>query len=317
MILSLFPIHRPRIGICISASSLSAVALRRPWFRMPIVKQVLERPLPCGLLKVSTTVPHMTDLDAFANELRALTEGLNERIVALSLPNRAMHMGVFTFDRFPRDLEEREGLIKWRFREDLNLTIGDARVMMQIFPSGTSTQVLAMVVRQTILDQYEEACGRAGLIPASMGFSHVQLIGLYRRLMKGNRRLCVMQWADDEFVLLLFDQGKPVFLRTKSMISGRQDLRHELIGTIQYMADQTATADKAIESSFPLYLISNRSKESITQLLGGEVSVKVPGTQGEWQIEIVPFGWESVPVHFNSQMGSLNGLSAIATVVGQ
>ena len=154
---TLFPIHRPRVGISVSASALSLVALRRPWFRRPIVKQVVERSLPSGLLKVSATEPHITDLDAFVQELRALTEGLSERTVALSVPNRAMHMGVFAFDRFPDAPEERAGLIKWRFREDLNLTIGDARVMMQIFPAGTRTQVLAVAVRQTILDQYEEA----------------------------------------------------------------------------------------------------------------------------------------------------------------
>jgi len=283
---------------------------------MPIVEQVLERPLPGGLLKVSTTEPHMTDVDAFAKELRELTEGLSERTIALSLPNRAMHMGVFAFDRFPHDPEEREGLIKWRFREDLNLTIGDGRVMMQIFPAGRGTQVLAMAVRQTILDQYEAVCSRAGLIPASIGFSYIQLIGLYRRLMKGHRRVCVMQWADDEFVLLLFDQGKPVFLRTRSMTGRTHDLRRELVGTLQYMADQATTAHEAGESSFPLYLISSQSKESITQLLGGEATVKVPGPQGGWQIEIVPLGWDSVPAHLNNQTGSLNGLSAMATVVG-
>lgn len=98
---TLFPIHRPRVGISVSASALSLVALRRPWFRRPIVKQVVERSLPSGLLKVSATEPHITDLDAFVQELRALTEGLSERTVALSVPNRAMHMGVFAFDRFP------------------------------------------------------------------------------------------------------------------------------------------------------------------------------------------------------------------------
>lgn len=283
---------------------------------MPIVEQVLERPLPSGLLKVSATEPHMTDVDAFAQELCELTEGLSERTVALSLPNRAMHLGVFAFDRFPLDLEEREGLIKWRFREDLNLTIGDARVMMQIFPAGTSTQVLAIAVRQTILDQYEAVCSRAGLIPASMGFSHVQLIGLYRRLMKGGRRLCVMQWADDEFVLLLFEQGHPVFLRTKSMTGGTHDLRRELVGTLQYMADQATTFHEAGESSFPLYLISDESNHSIMQRLGGEAMLKVPGSAGGWQIEIVPLGWDSAPARLSSQTGSLNGLSAMAAVVG-
>ncbi len=313
---TLFPIHRPRVGISVSASALSLVALRRPWFRRPIVKQVVERSLPSGLLKVSATEPHITDLDAFVQELRALTEGLSERTVALSVPNRAMHMGVFAFDRFPDAPEERAGLIKWRFREDLNLTIGDARVMLRVFPTGTRTQVLAVAVRQTILDQYEDVCGRAGLIPVSMGFSHLQLIGLYRRLMKGTRRLCVMHWTGDEFMLLLFDQGQPVFLRTKSMTGGTQDLRRELVGTLQYMADQATTVHKTGESSFPLYLIGGQSNASITQLLGGEATVTVPGLRGGWQLEVVPLGWDSLPAHLNNQTGSLNGLSAMATVVG-
>ena len=315
MRLTLFPIHRPRVGISVSASTLSLVALRRPWFRRPIVKQVRERALPSGVLKVSATEPHITDLDAFAQELRALTEGLSERTIALSVPNRAMHMGVFAFDRFPDDPEERAGLIKWRFREVLYLTIGDARVMLQLFPAGTGTQVLAVAVRQTILDQYEDVCGRAGLIPVSLGFSHLQLIGLYRHLMTGTRRLCVMHWAEDEF-MLLFDQGQPVFLRTKSMTGGTQDLRRELVGTLQYMADQATTVHDSSESSFPLYLIGHQSTTSITQLLGGEATLPVPGPRGGWQLEVVPLGWDKIPAHLNNQTGSLNGLSAMATVVG-
>ena len=176
--------------------------------------------------------------------------------------------------------------------------------------------MLAVAVRQTILDQYEDVCGRAGLIPVSMGFSYLKLIGLYRRLMKGTRRLCVMHWTGDEFMLLLFDQGQPVFLRTKSMTGGTQDLRRELVGTLQYMADQATNVHETGESSFPLYLIGGQSNASITQLLRGEATVTVPGLRGGWQLEVVPLGWDSLPAHLNNQTGSLNGLSAMATVVG-
>ena len=125
-----------------------------------------------------------------------------------------------------------------------------------------------------------------------------------------------MHWAGDEFMLLLFDQGQPVFLRTKSMTGGTQDLRRELVGTLQYMADQATTVHETGESSFPLYLIGGQSNALITQLLGGEATVTVPGLRGGWQLEVVPLGWDSLPAHLNNQTGSLNGLSAMATVVG-
>lgn len=81
------------------------------------------------------------------------------------------------------------------------------------------------------------------------------------------------------------------------------DLRHELIGTLQYIADQSMAVLEGGESSFLLYLITSQSKEAITQLLGGDLRVKVPGVGGGWQIEIVPLGWDRVqfitPVRWN------------------
>ncbi len=313
---TLFPLHRPRVGLSVSATSLSLVALRRSWFRRPIVEQVREHPLPGGVLTVSPTEPHLQDREAFTKALCALTDRVHERTVALSLPTQAVHLGLFAFDRFSDDPKERNALITWRFREDLNLTIGDARVMMQTYPSETTTQVLAMAVRQSIVDQYEEACASARLIPASIGVSLIQFLRLYRTLMQGHRRFCVMQWTDDEFVLLMVEQGRPVFLRTRSLMPGTQDLRRELVGTLQYLAEQSAGLSEAGEAPCPLYLITSQSTEVITQLLGGELTVTVPGLRGGWQIAVVPLGWERVPAQLDGRGGSFAGLSALASVVG-
>lgn len=86
MMSRLFPIHRPRVGISVSASALSLIELHRPWYHTPVIQRTLEHPLPDGLLRPSPTTPHITDVEAFAKELRALTEHLSERTVALSLP---------------------------------------------------------------------------------------------------------------------------------------------------------------------------------------------------------------------------------------
>lgn len=313
---TLFPLHRPRVGLSVSESGICLVALRRSWFRRPIVEKVLEHPLPCGVLTVSPTEPHMHDREAFTKTLCALTDHVNERTIALSLPTRAVHLGLFAFDRFSDDPKERDALITWRFREDLNLTIGDARVMMQTYPSETTTQVLAMAVRQSIVDQYEEACSSARLIPASIGVSLFQFLSLYRTLMQGHRRFCVMQWADDEFVLLTVEQGRPVFLRTRSMRPGTTDVRREIVGTLQYLAEQAAGLSETGEAPCPLYLITSQSTEVIAQLLGGELMVTVPGHRGGWQIAVVPLGWERVPAQLDGRRGSFAGLSALASVVG-
>lgn len=312
---ALFPIHRPRVGISLSASALRLVALRRPWFRPPVLQKVLERPLPDGLLRFSPTESPVADLEALAKELRALIEPVRERTVALSLPTRAMQVGLFRFETFPQAREERERLIQWRFREELHVVLSDTKLVWQTFPAGTTTQVLAVAVRHHLLEQYEEACARAGLIPIAIGFSLFHLVDLYRRTMRGTRRLCVLQWARDEFVLLLFERGRPVFLRSTSLVGGTYDLRREVIGTLQYAADQAAASLEPGAASFPLYLMMEQPVDELLQVLDGSSTLTIPAVSGGWQVEIVPLGWNRVPVRTDSLTGSSCSLAAMAAVV--
>ena len=83
---SLFPIHRPRVGISFRAQALELVEVRRRWGMAPTVTRLATRSLPAGLLVPSSTAPNMADPAVVAKELQALLHGVGDRTVASDLP---------------------------------------------------------------------------------------------------------------------------------------------------------------------------------------------------------------------------------------
>src|SRR6185436_20029785 len=96
--LSLFPVHRPSVGVGVSARSLRLVALRRLPFTRPTVRRVDQRALGEGWITSSASSQHIVRMDALQEQLRALTASLSDRTVAISLADDCASIGVFTFD---------------------------------------------------------------------------------------------------------------------------------------------------------------------------------------------------------------------------
>ncbi|MBK5281962.1 MAG: hypothetical protein JJE16_07745, partial [Nitrospiraceae bacterium] len=110
------------------------VALRRTPLCLPVVTRVLERPLSAGWLTPATAAPNIADMESLRQELRALTETVRDRAVAVSLPDDAATIGLFTFDALPEREQERQAVIRWRFQQDGNLRMGTERLVYRVYP---------------------------------------------------------------------------------------------------------------------------------------------------------------------------------------
>jgi Tfp pilus assembly PilM family ATPase len=268
------------------------------------------------LLELSPSHPNLTDVETFADQLATLTKDCRDHSIALSLPNQAMHVGLFRFDHFPWKREEQTAIVAWRFGEELNIQLSDVRLVLQTFPFGQATQVLAVAVRQSILEQYEEACAKARLIPVTVGFALFQMLAWFRPIINRTERAAVVQRGADDFVFILFEHGVPLFLRSKQISSAQLDLRTQVIGSFQFMADQLRFQSTAADAVMPVYVISSKSHDGILAEMGGQAGLTIMAGGVTSGLRVFPLGVSEAPAcRWQEQENSWSGLAAAASAL--
>jgi len=321
----LFPIHRPSVGISFSSTAVGVTELRRPWFGQPVVKRAAQAPLLPGVLCPSRTAVNLKDSAQVVEQLRRLTDGLRDRAVAVSLPDQCACVGLFGLESFPHDEAERVGLLRWRFEHHDKIALGDSVLKYRVFRSPqdedkTLTHVLAVMIKRSVLREYEAALHAAGLLPVSVGVAALQLFELCRPLLTSRHEVFFAHHHDETLTVMAIRQGIPVFLRTIPLRRRQVDLRRELIGTLQFYNDQVIglrTGDR--EEVSTLYVVSGepwKPAESDSHPHGAEDSeLWLPTGQLDWRVKVVQIGWGTVPVVQGSADGASTELSALASGV--
>lgn len=302
---SLFPAHRPRIGVSVRAHALDLVEIRRRWRKPPLLRRVAARPLPPGLLTPSCAAPNIVDQETFTKELRALLEGVRDRAVAVDLPLASATLGLFGFDTFPPSTTEQDSLLRWRFRQEEHVAANDLHLVSRVFGvggphvEGTAVSVLAVAVRQSVLQQYHQAFDTAGLLPVSVGFSTLNLFDFYREVMPQSRECFFAHRTGETLIVLAIHDGRPVFLRTKPVRRSHVDLKAELVKTLQFFDSQFPheTSSGATTSS-PFYVVDELAGLHQTpepmELPSSEVWT--PTSNPHWTVAVTRVDWSIVPV---------------------
>ncbi len=333
----LFPVHRPRIGLSFSGQTIGLAEVGPRWrtgWHGTHLRRVCEQRIPAGLIRPSPATPNVSDVSILAREVRALVGPTRTVAAALSLPDQCAHMALFEFDALPKQAAEREALLQWRFREELNVPTGDSHLVYRSFrglskthppedQSAAPTLVLAVSIRRDILRQYEQVCEEAGLLPVAVGLSTLQLFDLWRTIVPRAEELFFAHCSPEGFSFLAVRHGCPVFLRVKALRQTPLNLADELIGTLQFYDEQAPHVDLAPEASpRSLFLLNaeaaatDGSGASTHPPLGG--SSLRPTRHTNWRIDVVRLGWEDLPMTGKNLGGSqFSGLSALAgTIAG-
>lgn len=297
---SLFPAHRPRIGVSVRAHALDLVEVRRRWGRPPVVRRVLSRPLPDGLVTPSATAPNLNDPDAFAKELNALCEPVRDRAVAVDLPMACGTLGLFHFETFPTSPAEQDALLRWRYRQDEHLVGTDLRVVFRVFRTtvpgagSAAIAVLAVAIKRSVVDQYYQVCEATGLLPVSMGFSTLHLIDLYRSVMPKSDESFFAHRTAETLIVVGFREGRPALLRVKPLRRADIQLQMELLRTLRYCDGEFPHAAAETVDS-PLYLV----EEGVAPLpaaLNLDSAVWTPTENPCWTVTITRAQWSTAPI---------------------
>jgi hypothetical protein len=328
-----FPIHRPRLGLSVTERGLALVELRRGWHKPGIVR-VTEQALPQGVLTLSATEPNVKDREALVKALRTLVATSSERTLAVCLPDRICHLAVFAFDTVPPRTQELDAIVRWRFQQDTHVTLGDAWMQHRVFPvkgvpatapTGTTAQgqvtayVLAMAVKRSVLDQYEQVCREAGLLPLSFSCAALWLFDFYRPVMSQAANLFFVHQASDSMTFLAIRQGLPVFCRMKGQRREQADVMREIQSTVQFYEDLYPSEGTSADSrSVPLYMVGEgvpRREGGADPVTGCGASTSETGSSLMPQL-ILP-DWKTLVSVQGATLSSEEGLYALACAGGR
>lgn len=235
-----FPISAPTVALSLSDEGLCLVEIKKHW-RKSSLRHIARIPLSRGVLTLSSTKLNIAHPDEFLTQLKALAKPYRRPIsIALSLPDICARTSIFDFASFPTKKPEQTALVNWRFQQDLKLDTSQSRLAFGLYvptpvrdslsPDTTGyVRVLGTAIRHEIIEQYENMCLEADLIPTSVGMSGLDVFDLYRpniqdRLAAENSFrtsqpstfmfLFISHWG---FTFLAFQDGSPRFIRTKAL----------------------------------------------------------------------------------------------------
>lgn len=298
---SLFPVHRPKLGISVRAHALDLVEVRRGWGRPPTVTRVATRPLPEGLLTPNATTATISDPAVLAKELIALLDGVRDRAVVIDLPMACGTLALLHFETFPTVRLEQEALLRWRLRQEEHLALPDLTMLWQVFPApdadSTAISVLLVAIRQSILDQYHRVCEEADLLPVSIGWSTIHLLSLARSAFPGTQEeVFVAHRTAESLIVLAVRKGRPVGLRVKPVRRAHMDLKTELIQTLQYFVKEGAPAQQAAARTTPLYIVEEGDPASASSGPHDQTEIWTLSHDPSWTVPVHRARWATAPI---------------------
>ncbi len=251
---------RPRCALKLGPAHAAWVDVSRQWWgRSRHHAQQIE--LPPGLLRPSPGELNITDDTLLVERLRALvgrsSRGWLLRPIVLILSDVCVRSRLLELEEVPAPRIERDALIRWRLDKEAFFPMAGARVVSQMVGPNT---VLAIVIRETILEQYEAVCRAAGLLAVDIDIAGFRLCNLSMSLVPPQQTVAWLSLLDGGFSLIILRDQRPAFIRTKTqarstLAAVAHDLQHSLaycherlgIGEIHRVILVGASADAQLE----------------------------------------------------------------------
>lgn len=146
-------------------------------------RQVLElcstSELAPGCVLPDLTESNLRQRDTVINALREAINSVGGRshdIVAV-LPDAAVRVVLLDFETLPVNRDEAESVVRFRLRKSLPFDVDKARVSYQTQTAGGTVRVMAAVVLNTVLQEYESAFREAGFSPGIVVPSMLAALG--------------------------------------------------------------------------------------------------------------------------------------------
>lgn len=250
---------------------------RRTWGRSR--RQYRRVDLPEGLLRPSPAEPNISDPPALEIQIRELI-GLGPdarrslRSTVLLLPDLCARVWVLALDAMPARRSELEQLVRWRLEREAFFPLDGTRLVTQTLGPRA---VLAVVIREAVLRQYEAVCEAAGLAAVEVDLTTFRLCNLFSPLFS-KEPVAVVSLLDGGFTFVIFNGGWPTFIRTKTRPQADDRLVEDLAHSLAFAEGTSDSAPRR------LILFTEEEYSEVPQPLGDALG-----------IEVISAGWEQLP----------------------
>lgn len=239
------------------------------------VKQVA---LPAGLIRPSPFETNISDVPALARELRGLIETSvrtwSAKPILLVLSDLCVRTTLLELEKVPAQQAERDALIRWRLEREACFPMTGAKVLSQ--EVGPKT-VLAVAIRESVLQQYEAACEAVGLLAVDVDIASFRLCNVTGPLIPAEGATGWLNLLDGAFSLVVLLDGRPAFIRMK--IPGRSTakaLLEELQHSLAYFEEHHAHPKLQ-----RLILLGSAPDSEFKHLVADELGIAV--VEPEWK----------------------------------
>jgi hypothetical protein len=243
---------------------------RRWWGRSRHHAQQID--LPAGLLRPSPGELNITNETLLLERLRAVvarrSRWLSLRPIVLILSDMCVRSRLLELEEVPATRIERDALIRWRLDKEAFFPMAGTRVVTQMVGPKT---VLAIVIRETVLEQYEAICRAAGLVAVDIDIAGFRLCNLSMSLVPAQQTVAWLSLLDGGFSLIILRDRRPAFIRTKVQARPTPDaVLYDLQHSLAYCHERLG-----IGEIHRLILVATSADAELEDLLGIELGLKV------------------------------------------
>lgn len=207
----------PRYSLKLGPHQAVWAARSTDWRGRPCMRSRVAD-LPQGLLTPSPVAPNIGDGEALKACLRDLIGIPAGRPapgwpLVLILPDLCVRTVLLDVDALPSRPSERDALIRWRLEKEAAFPVASARVVSQVVGPHT---VLAVMIGESVMRQYETLCDELGLIPVRMEAPGFLLHGMASASSPVDEPTGWLSLLDGGFTFMIYQAGRPAFLRAKA-----------------------------------------------------------------------------------------------------
>ncbi len=180
--------------------------------------------LPAGMVTESYSSTNVHDPDGLANVLRKCLADAPAQAdrAALSLPDGVFRVQTLEFDQLPAKSMDRERLIRWRLEKAAAFDISETVLRYQVLRQRErGFTVLACLVKQPVLEQYESVVSRLGMEPWIVGLSSFHILNFFLPVIAKQSAVSALAYVtDNSFTTIITESEGPRFYRYKEVKRG-------------------------------------------------------------------------------------------------
>jgi type IV pilus assembly protein PilM len=204
-----------------------------------MVEVCTARELAPGTLVPDLIEPNLRDGSAVRQAIEGALGGIagRSRDVIAILPDTVVRVVLLDFETLPSKAEEAEAVVRFRLKKSLPFNLDDARVSYHTQTGGAGVRVVAAVVLNNVLEEYESAFRDAGYSPGIVMPSMLAALGAA----DAERPTLVVKVDARTISIAILDQEQLLLFRTLENMRGvtitGEQLAEEVYPSVVFFQD--------------------------------------------------------------------------------